>query len=277
MHIALRRKLMRARTAAREVLIPSERRHVAVRRRLAGRYLKGDGIEIGALYLPLRLPRGAAVRYVDRLSLPELRAHYPELAEYELVTPDIVDDGERLESIADASTDFVVANHLIEHCQDPIGTLSAYTRVLRDGGILYLAAPDRRRSRFDRKRAETTLQHLVDDHAHGPEGSRATHYDEWARLGIDVPADEALSRARALEADGYSIHFHTFTLTSFLGLLLHCRAAYGIPLEVLAAETNDHEFIVVAQKNAALGAERPEMSAGRGSSRPLWPFVVYDN
>ena len=269
MHIALRRKLMRARTVAREVLVRSERRHVAVRRRLAARYLRGGGIEIGALYLPLRLPRGAAVRYVDRLSLPELRAHYPELAEYELVTPDIVDDGERLDSIADASTDFVVANHLIEHCQDPIGTLSAYARVLRDGGILYLAAPDRRRSRFDRKRAETTIQHLVDDHEHGPAGSRADHYDEWAHLGIDVPPDEAPSRARELEADGYSIHFHTFTLTSFLSLLLHCRTAYGIPLEVLAAETNDHEFIVIAQKSAVPSAQRHEMSAGRGSLRPF--------
>src|SRR5262249_21754910 len=146
------------------------------------------------------------------------------------------------------TADFVVANHLIEHCQDPIGTLSAYSRVLRDGGILYLAAPDRRRSRFDRRRAETTLEHLVEDHESGPADSRATHYDEWAELGIEVPADEAPERARALEAEGYSIHFHTFTLSSFLGLLLHCRAAYSVPLEVLAAETNDHEFIVIARK-----------------------------
>ena len=69
-------------------------------------------------------------------------------------------------------------------------------------------------------------------------------------LGIDLPPGEAPARARALEADGYSIHFHTFTLTSFLSLVLHCREAYGLPLEVLAAETNDHEFIVIAQRIA---------------------------
>ncbi len=248
MQIVLRRKLMRARTLVREILIPSERRHVAVRRRLACRYLSGDGIEIGALYLPLPLPRAARASYVDRLSLPDLRTHYPELDQYELVTPDIVDDGETLASIPDGSTDFVVANHLIEHCQDPIGTLLAYARVLRTGGILYLAAPDRRRSRFDRDRDETSLEHLVSDHEEGPEGSRAIHYEEWTRLGIDVPMDQVSIRARALEAEEYSIHFHTFTLTSFLNLMLHCRAAYNLPLEVMAAETNDHEFIVIARR-----------------------------
>jgi SAM-dependent methyltransferase len=246
--IALQRRLMRARTVARETLVPSERRHVAVRRRLARRYLGGAGIEIGALYLPLRLPRGTTVRYVDRLSLADLRRHYPELERYDLVDPDVVDDGETLASFADRSLDFIVANHLIEHCQDPIGTLLAYTRVLRPGGVLYMAAPDRRRSRFDCSRDETTLEHLVVDHEHGPEGSRADHYEEWARLGIDVPPDQVSARAGELEAEGYSIHFHTFTLTSFLELLAHCRTAYRLPLEVLAAETNDHEFIVIARR-----------------------------
>ena len=31
-----------------------------------------------------------------------------------------IDDGERLGKIADASQDFVIANHFLEHCQDPI-------------------------------------------------------------------------------------------------------------------------------------------------------------
>jgi SAM-dependent methyltransferase len=262
---------MRARTAAREMIVPSERRHVAVRRRLARRYLRGTGVEIGALYLPLSLPRGTTVRYVDRLSLPELRRHYPELDRYDLVDPDVVDDGETLASFADRSVDFIVANHLIEHCQDPIGTLLAYARVLRPGGVLYMAAPDRRRSRFDRDRAETTLEHLIVDHEQGPEGSRATHYEEWARLGIEVPADEVASRARELESEGYSIHFHTFTLTSFLELLAHCRSSYRLPLEVLAAETNDHEFIVIARR---LPGDASDAGAGARSNGHATPLSI---
>jgi SAM-dependent methyltransferase len=248
MHSAVRRKVRRAKDATRRVVYASERKHVAVRRRLAGRYLRGDGIEVGALHLPLALPRGARARYVDRMSVADLRAHYPELDEYDLVTPDFIDDGEALASVPDGSMDFVIVNHLIEHCQDPIGALLAQARVLREGGILYLAAPDRRRTDFDRDREETSIEHLVRDHELGPEGSRSGHYEEWARFAIKVADDEVAGHAAALEAQDYSIHFHTFTLTSFLALLLHCREAYGLPFEVVATETNNHEFILIARR-----------------------------
>jgi SAM-dependent methyltransferase len=248
MHNLVRRKVRRAKDATRRVVFASERRHVAVRRGLAGRYLQGNGIEVGALHLPLALPRGARARYVDRMSVADLRAHYPELDEYDLVSPDFIDDGEALASVPSSSMDFVVVNHLIEHCQDPIRTLFAHARVLNEGGILYLAAPDRRRTAFDRDREETSLEHFVRDHEQGPEGSRTAHYEEWARFAIKVPADEASAHAAALEEQDYSIHFHTFTLTSFLELLLHCRETYGLPFEVVATETNNHEFIVIARR-----------------------------
>ncbi len=251
MRTALRRKLRRGKTAARRVLYASEREHAAVRRRLAARYLRGDGVEIGALHMPLALPRAARARYVDRMGIADLRTHYPELDEYDLVTPDIVDDGETLATLADGSVDFVVVNHFIEHCQDPIGTLRAHARALSEGGILYLAAPDRRKTSFDRDREETPLEHLLRDHEEGPLWSRSAHYEEWSRLAIRVPSEEVAAHAAALEEQDYSIHFHTFTLMSFLALLQHCRDAYDLPLEVVATETNDHEFIVLARRTPA--------------------------
>jgi SAM-dependent methyltransferase len=254
MRTALRRKVRRAKDATRKVVYASERRHVAVRRHLAGRYLEGDGLEVGALHLPLALPRGARARYVDRMSVADLRAHYPELDEYELVTPDFIDDGEALTSVPSGSMDFVIVNHLIEHCQDPIGALLSHARVLREGGILYLAAPDRRRTDFDREREETSLEHLLCDHEQGPDGSRSAHYEEWSRFAIKVPPGEVSAHAAALERQDYSIHFHTFTLTSFLAMMLRAREAYGLPFEVVATETNNHEFIVIARRIAA-GAE----------------------
>jgi hypothetical protein len=105
-----------ARTLQRAVL-PS--RVVSARTRIANGYLSGEGIEIGALHNPLPMPRSARVRYVDRLPVSELRAHYPELEHEPLVQVDILDDGERLATIADSSLDFVVANHFLEHTQDP--------------------------------------------------------------------------------------------------------------------------------------------------------------
>jgi hypothetical protein len=49
------------------------------RHELAAELLRGSGIEIGALNLPMVLPAGVSVRNVDRMTVPELRAHYPDL------------------------------------------------------------------------------------------------------------------------------------------------------------------------------------------------------
>ncbi|MDP9254039.1 MAG: hypothetical protein M3O66_03725, partial [Verrucomicrobiota bacterium] len=81
------------------------------------RFIKGNGLEIGALHQPLKLYKGARVRYLDRLPTEELRRHYPELANETQVNVDIVDDGETLRTIEDASYDFVIASHLVEHCR----------------------------------------------------------------------------------------------------------------------------------------------------------------
>ena len=116
-------------------------------------------MEVGALHQPLPVPDRAHVAYVDRLPLNELRRHYPELDGYDLVEPDILDDGESLGSLADGSQDFVIANHFIEHTQDPLGTIANHLRVLRPGGILYMAVPDKRFT-FDRDRPPTTIDHL---------------------------------------------------------------------------------------------------------------------
>jgi SAM-dependent methyltransferase len=179
--------------------------------------------------------------------VPELRAHYPELDGFDLVEPSVVDDGETLASVADASVDFVIANHFIEHCEDPIGTLSNHLRVLRHSGVLYMAVPDCRHT-FDRDRRVTSIAHLQQDHVEGPAGSRRAHYEEWASSKDAVSADEVASRADELEDQKYSIHFHVWTPTAFLELLVHCRAELGLPLEVEAVERNDHEFIVIMSR-----------------------------
>lgn len=249
----LRRRLSHTKRRTKEIVVAGERRHVAVRRRLAAQYLSGSGLEIGALQMPLWLPASASVRYVDRFDVAQLRAHYPELEDFELVTPDVIDDGEVLGSIPDESADFLIANHMIEHCEDPIGTLSSHLRVLKRGGVLYMAVPDRRFT-FDRERGPTPLAHLVRDHAEGPRWSRRTHYEEWARFVAGAAPQQVPAEADALEAQNYSIHFHVWTPISFLELLAHCRSGLELPLEVDALERNDHEFVVVMRRAAAAGA-----------------------
>jgi len=215
------------------------------RQLLALRYLRGYGIEIGALVGPLPVPRGTHVRYVDRMSVPELRQQYPELAGLALIEPDVVDDGERLDMFADASLDFVAASHFIEHCQNPIGTIRRHLRKLREGGVLFLVVPDMRAT-FDAERAPTSVEHLVRDDREGPEWSRAAHYWEWVTQAQKVAEDVEATIAR-LSAQDYSIHFHVWTPDTFLELLEHCRGD-GMPFELQAFERADAEFVVVLRK-----------------------------
>jgi len=216
---------------------------------IARRFLRGDGIEIGALHQPLPTPRGARVRYVDRLSGRELRAHYPELAGERLVEPDVLDDGERLARFADASLDFVIANHFLEHCQDPIGALRSFARTLRPGGVLFLAVPDKRHS-FDRERPVTPLEHLWRDHREGPGWSRRAHYEEWVRV-VHRVEDEAwaLNRVEHLMASGYSIHFHVWTQRELLELLTSLTREPGFELE-LELFVAGEEHVAVLRKRA---------------------------
>jgi predicted SAM-dependent methyltransferase len=233
-------------------LRPEARSFRNARWRLAQTHLHGEGLEIGALHKPLALPRGAHARYVDRLDVPALREHYQELAALPLVPVDVIDDGETLATIPDASVDFVIANHFMEHTQDPIGTLTQHLRVLRPGGTLYLAIPDKRRI-FDRTRPITTLQHVIRDHEEGPAWSRREHYEEWARevsrVLNNIPDDLVDEEARTLQEQDYSIHFHVWTPVAWLELVAY--AARTLPIDVLACVQNQTEFITVLRKETS--------------------------
>jgi SAM-dependent methyltransferase len=244
-----------------------------VRGDIAGRWLRGDGIEIGALDIPLQLPSRVNVRYVDRKDLAGLRADFPNLVDRAFVAVDVVDDGERLATFADGALDFVVANHMIEHTEDPIGTLEAHVRVLRPGGVLYLAVPDRRHT-FDAGRPRTPLEHVVRDREEGPAWSRRHHYRDWvANIERFDPADVE-ARAAQLEAEGASIHFHVWELEDFVALVAHCRDARGLPVRLVHIQANHHEFVVVLLKDLGAGAAQVATTApatAETTRAPAWP------
>jgi predicted SAM-dependent methyltransferase len=181
------------------------------------------------------------------MAVPELERQYPELRGEPLVAVDIVDDGERLTCLPDASQDFVIANHFLEHCQDPLGALENMFRVLRPGGVLYLAVPDKRFT-FDSARSVTSLEHLLEDHRGGPEQSRRQHFEEWARLVDRVDEREVTAHAaRLLEAD-YSIHFHVWRQSDVFDLLQLAQREIGLAFEIELATRNGHENLFVLRK-----------------------------
>lgn len=230
------------------------------RRRRAARWLRGSGIEIGALHNPLEIPAGVSVKYVDRLTVDELRHHYPELAAEPLVEVDLIGDAEHLQALPVGSQDFVIANHLLEHLEDPLRGLAEMTRVLRPGGILYIALPDPRLT-FDRTRELTTVDHVVSEYLHGPGATREAHYADWvdhaeplvAWLGA-ADSDARPARVRELMATSYSIHFHVWRSETFLEVVDAARREAGVALELVEFSTTrpgeDDEFIFVFAKDA---------------------------
>lgn len=226
---------------------PEQRRsrpHSPDRDGIAARHLSGEGLEIGALHWPLPLPPGARARYVDITSSAELEARYPR-ARGNAVEVDIVDDGEHLSTVEDASVDFLVANHMMEHTRSPLATIENHLRVLREGGVLYYALPDKR-STFDHERPLTTVEHLMRDYREGP--SEREHYEEWARHVMGVEESEVRSTAQKLANEGSSIHFHTFTPESFAATVARGREELSLPMTLLSLQSSEKEFVCVIKK-----------------------------
>jgi predicted SAM-dependent methyltransferase len=220
------------------------RRLLDLRYKLARRHLRGAGLEIGALDRPLFLPLAAKAYYLDRLLPAELYQHYPELSHRHFFVS-MVGDGETLDCIRNASLDFLIANHVIEHTQDPIGTLKTFLRKLKPGGIIFMAVPDMRRT-FDQHRTETSWEHLAADHAHGPANSRRAHYREWAEQVEGLRGTEAEARANNLMNQDYSIHFHCRTLSGVHDFL--AQLSKTLPLRVAVSRSWRNENIFVIEK-----------------------------
>ncbi len=224
------------------------------RESIAAAYLYGIGIEIGALHNPLSLPDCAKAKYVDRMSKEDLYKHYPELTALPLVNVDIIDDGELLKTIVDNSQDFVIANHFLEHSEDPILTVKNLLRVTKIGGVVYLAVPNMTET-FDCNRDETSLTHIIQDHMQGTQSSRLMHYEEWVSLvephfGRTYDDSVFNSRVEELMIQKYSIHFHCWGVNGFKDFLNYLKNVYGLSLDILFFADRGDEFVTILSKTS---------------------------
>jgi SAM-dependent methyltransferase len=205
------------------------RHSTGIMREIAVAHLTGTGIEVGAGASPMPVPLDCVVRYADLFTLNELRQHWYEGQDpSDLVTPDIVASFDDMSAIPDASVDFIVACHVIEHVSDPIAALENNWAKLRPGGSLVLVVPDMTRT-FDRCRKLTTLAHLIEDNA-SPFDRRVRdrmHFREFYQVAFPVPEDEYEATWRRKWAIAFPIHYHTWTYNSFLELIEMLTALGG--------------------------------------------------
>jgi len=204
------------------------------------RFLAGDGIELGPGHAPFQLLyAGTNSRYVDRWQPEQNRALFPELGpQASFPKPHIVSDlnVDKLTMLGDASQDFVIASHVLEHLADPLGQLEEIHRVLRPGGVALILLPDRRRT-LDHQRPPTSVEHLIADHEARVVAPDDAHVEEFLRCGGGWnDAWDADERVMQFELQRQrSFHVHCWTEDEFSPALRYAIVDMGLQWELLDA------------------------------------------
>jgi SAM-dependent methyltransferase len=124
-----------------------------------------SGLEIGASDLPTVCAGQGQCEFADWRSTEELaRELGMPIASLAPVTY-VLDRGRALHEQIGRTFDYVVLCHVLEHVADPIGYLTEVAQLVRPGGVLLLAIPDKEQTR-DGSRPSTTIDHLLARHHH---------------------------------------------------------------------------------------------------------------
>lgn len=149
--------------------------------------------------------------------------------------------------IQDATYDFLLSSHALEHTANPILALHEWLRILAEDGVIVLVLPHKEGT-FDWRRPTTTLDHLKDDFDRGVDEHDLTHLPEILELhdlSRDLLAgDFANFKARSLKNfENRCLHHHTFTTLSAAVLLNH------VGVKIVSVQAfGPHNIVILAQK-----------------------------
>ncbi|HEY1415996.1 MAG TPA: methyltransferase domain-containing protein [Caulobacteraceae bacterium] len=213
-------------------------------------YCVGTGLEIGPGKLPYCDARRAT--FVDK---------HPQASDG-MANPDLVADATDL-PLPDASQDYVLSSHVLEHAPDTIRTLEEWLRVLKPGGALFLVLPHGDRT-FDRRRAKTPLSHHIEDRRR-LDGAPDHSHDAEFRAGLEGLEDiEAVTAAHeAAFGKGAmwnfdhriahdAMHYHVWTQDEIVRLLQHLDVAICAVVE--RPRDRPDSFAVVGRKRGPSSA-----------------------
>ena len=241
----------------------------SVRKKLSFRYLKGTGLEVGALHHPLEVLPGVTVRYVDLATREENIKKFPMIEPSGIVDTDYVEDGCELAGIQPGSQDFVIANHVLEHASNPLQALLAWIRVIRKDGIVFVTVPNGVKN-FDRGRKITTVEHIVEDYELVRAGDTETfqqrnreHYKEFVEISIpnlhqvqrslktyDTESARTTYIEKLLQESSNDAHFHVFSKASLTDLFNYIITSHAPAMSLLevTSSRSDSEFVAILKK-----------------------------
>lgn len=211
---------------------------------LLDKYCTGNGLEIGAG----KHPYGEKSRTIFLDKFTDNKDGTPR--------PDIVSDATDIPR-EDASFDYVISSHVLEHMQDAIGALKEWVRVIKPNGVLFLVLPHGDRT-FDRHREKTSLDHHIDDHKNLIPSQPDYSHNEEIKIGWSKN-ENAIADSVNYEKDwGVStwdfefrlrngvIHFHVWTQNEIVQLLQYLELKILWVAEEAPERTDS--FVVVARK-----------------------------
>jgi SAM-dependent methyltransferase len=230
------------------------------------------GLEIGALASPLVLPTEGDILFVDHVDTDALREKYrsdPSVDVANIANVGAVWGSQTLQDCLgqDRKVDYVLASHVVEHVPDLITWLAEIRSVLRRGGALRLAVPDRRFT-FDYLRAESKIHDVLDAYirrARVPlprlilehyslvrevdrEAAWAAALDPAQLRPVHTIQDGLEVAQNVLTEDAYhDVHCWVFTPNSFAGLCTEIArlGLLGFACDFLfETRRNEFEFIV---------------------------------
>ncbi len=225
------------------------------------------GLEIGAFMRPTLSPADAEMKYVDYYSQEELQSQIDPKGPggNDVVHVDYVVRSGNYSDVITQKFDIIIANHVMEHCCNPISWLNDLASMLKEDGLIFLALPDKKYS-FDRFRPDTDLARILfsffqnEKVAGGDRALEAMLYYDLGYLKIPMTLDR-LDPER-LKAEMSSIHpgLHLFVFQgeTFLKKIMAPILYMGLcPLKIVnhVEKTPFGEFYTILKK----GWLRPEL------------------
>jgi len=267
--------------------------------------LTGEGLEIGPLCWPVLQKDEGKVQYVDHLTRGALLKVY---ADDKSVPPDqIVDidyalNGRTLHQTVPQSKQFnyIIASHVMEHVPDLVRWFNDLSSVLKVGGVISLAVPDKRFT-FDIDRHPSSPADVVGayiDNLAKPASATildyATNYrmhvdagQVWAGnlyLGSTAPHrysyTQALDLCDANKKHYVDTHCYVFTPHSFIEILRVLIELDLLRLKVVSffdTPENLYEFYISLQKMPKATSKRDLLESLPTLSRSPYPRELEAN
>lgn len=180
----------------------------------------GTGYEIGAGNRPTSVPSCCNVIYVDAFTFDEAAdGSFIGKVNEGFVSVSIFETAETLKAVPEASSDFFILCHVIEHLPNPIRAIRTIYSKLKLGGSLFMVVPWGAWT-FDRYRPNTTLHHMLADYMLPSLDRNLEHYLEFCDLAAHK--EDWIMEGEKSHQRSRDTHLHVFSPESLRSMIDFC-------------------------------------------------------